>query len=228
MSIQKKRGGVFVQYYQNDVLVTIPEEAIKVTDKNAWHFYINETGQVYESYMVEEDCHDATRYDFFIKDTEERVGSVTYGGRYKVFGPECWTIEELLREYGHRTVLPFIAIYGTSKDSYAKMPEYGEEIYKMAEAGLCLKLLFVAGYQKFVPCEYYALKDKDGQISFVITADGQRVYQMDIRWDNEKSSFTDYQNKIRDPWNIDKINTSWYAGDDEDDYDDYDEEDEDH
>ena len=225
MSMLKKRGGVFVQYCRNDVLITLPEEVKEVTDKNAWHFYMDETGQVYETYMVKVNCRDATSYDFYIKDTKERVGSVTYGGRYHVFSPSWWTLDELLREYGQRTVLPFIAVFGTSKDSYSKMPEYGEEIYKMVEAGLCLKLYFVAGYQKFVACEYHVEKDKDGQIRFVINADGQQVYQMDIRWDNEKSSFTDYQNKIRDPWNIDKINESRYADDDEDDSNDEEDED---
>ena len=35
MSILEKRGGVFVQYYENDVLITIPEAAKEVTDKKA-------------------------------------------------------------------------------------------------------------------------------------------------------------------------------------------------
>ena len=225
MSMQKKRGGVFVQYCRNDVLITLPEEVKEVTDKNAWHFYMDETGRVYETYMVKVDRHDATSYDFYIKDTEERVGGATYGGRYHVFEPEWWTTEELLREYGHRTVLPFIAIYGTSKDSYAKMPEYGEEIYKMGEAGLCLKLFFIAGYQKFVPCEYHVEKNRDGQICFVIHADGQQVYRMDIGWNNEKPSFADYQNQMRDPWNIDKVNEVQCSDDDENDSNDEEDED---
>ena len=69
MSILEKRGGVFVQYYENDVLITIPEAAKEVTDKKAWHFYIDETGQVYETYMVKADCRDATSYDLYITHT---------------------------------------------------------------------------------------------------------------------------------------------------------------
>ena len=218
-------SGVFVQYYKDDVLITLPEEVTAVTDKNAWHFYMDTSGKVYETYAVNDICHDASSYSFYIKDTEERVGSATYGGRYHMFPISEWTVKELIKEYGHRTVLPFIGVFGTSKSAYVKMPEYGEEIYRMAEAGMCQKLYFVAGFKDFLPCEYQVEKDKDGHISFVISANGQEVYRMEIGWSIEKPSFDDYQDQIKHPWNIDKINTSWYAGDDEDDYDEVDDED---
>ena len=80
---------------------------------------------------------------------------------------------------------------------------------------MCLKLFFVAGYQKFVPCEYHVEKDKDGQISFVINAGGEQVYRMDIGWNSEIPSFTDYQNQINHPWNIHRINESKYGNEDE-------------
>ena len=44
-------GGVFVQYYKDDVLITLPEEVTAVTDKNAWHLYMDTSGKVYETYM---------------------------------------------------------------------------------------------------------------------------------------------------------------------------------
>lgn len=36
-----------------------------------------------------------------------------------------------------------------------------------------------------MPCEYQVEMEKDGHISFVINANGQQVYRMDIEWNNE-------------------------------------------
>ena len=44
-------SGVFVQYYKDDVVIALPEEIKAVTDKNAWHFYMDTSGMAYETYM---------------------------------------------------------------------------------------------------------------------------------------------------------------------------------
>ena len=136
-------SGVFVQYYKDDVLITLPEEVTAVTDKNAWHFYMDTSGKVYETYAVNDICHDASSYSFYIKDTEERVGSATYGGRYHMFPISEWTVKELIKEYGHRTVLPYIGVFGTSKSAYVKMPSMAKkytEWQKQVCARNCISL----------------------------------------------------------------------------------------
>ena len=51
--------------------------------------------------------------------------------------------------------------------------------------GYARNFFSIAGFKEFVPCEYQVEKDKDGHISFAISAKGQQLYRMDIEWNNE-------------------------------------------
>ena len=197
--------GLFVQYFDGDMLITIPEEIGIVSNKSAWHFGFSSSGEYFETYSNKQYINDGVAYKYYRKDSDEYAGFITYGGLHHTYPFEMWDVRDLLKEYGHRTVLPFIAVYGIKRDSRVLMPEFGEDTFRMVESHLCQKLFYVAGYQRFIPCDYSVEKNEDGKYKFIIYADGQPVYQLAVTWDKQQRSFSDYQNQIRNPWEIDKV-----------------------
>lgn len=196
-------NGLFVQFYQNDILITLPEEIRWVDeDEQAWHFCFTETGDFFETYAIKEPIHDATGYIFYRKDDNERIGSVTYGGRYAMFPESMWRLNELLQEYGHRTVLPFIMVFGKPGEYIVRMPESGEEIFRASEANMCKALYYIAGFQQFKICDIKVQKENNGAVDFSISASGKELYSYSIRWESEQASFADYQKQISNPWKI--------------------------
>ena len=197
-------SGLFVQFYRDDALITLPEEIGWISDESAWHFCFTETGNVYETYAKEEYICDAVEYIFYRKDDNSEVGIVTYGGRHEMFPKSMWNLRELLNEYGHRTVLPFIMVFGKPGEYTVRMPESGEEIFRASEAGLCKAVYYIAGFQQFQICDIDVQK-REGAVDFRISVFGKELFRYSTSWDSEQVPFSDYQEQIKNPWNINAI-----------------------
>ncbi len=59
-------SGLFVQFYRDDTLITLPEENGWISDERAWHFCFTEKRSYFETYAEKKHICDAVGYIFYV------------------------------------------------------------------------------------------------------------------------------------------------------------------